>query len=283
MRVIDRYKEGKAVEVRAAALLRPDGTRETVKRSVLAEHVLKVSVDGVPMMRIVCTPTYLVDLVIGRLFTEGIIGGAEDVEEVSLDARGSHASVTLARKQAGIAPYAEEVVLSCGVDSRMGGRRRPPEERPAKVEPIPWEVEWVFAAARAFAGDSPLHRSTTGTHSCYLMVDGAIAVCCEDLGRHNAFDKVIGVALREGIDLRHSLIFSSGRLPVDMVMKAIRAGVPVLVTKAVPTEATVRLAREFDLTLVCQARPDSAVVYNDPAYRRHPGAAAPPAAIRAAS
>lgn len=165
----------------------------------------------------------------------------------------------------------------------MGGRRRSDESRPAKVKPIPWEVEWVFTAARTFAGDSPLHRSTTGTHSCYLMVDGAIVVCCEDLGRHNAFDKVIGVALREGIDLHHSLIFSSGRLPVDMVMKAIRAGVPVLVTKAVPTEATVRLAREFDLTLVCQARPDSAVVYNDPAYRRHRSGASAAPAIRAAS
>lgn len=283
MRVIDQYQEGGAVEARAAALLHPDGTRETVKRSVPAEHVLKVSVDGVPTMRVVCTPTYLVDLVIGRLFTEGIIGSTDDIEEVSLDASGSLASVTLAREQAGLAPYAEEVVLSCGVDSRLGGRRRSDEGRPAKVEPIPWEVEWVFAAARIFAGDSPLHRSTTGTHSCYLMVDGEIIVCCEDLGRHNAFDKVIGVALREGIDLRRALIFSSGRLPVDMVMKAIRAGVPVLVTKAVPTEATVRLAREFDLTLVCQARPDSAVVYNDPAYRRRQSGASMAPAIRAAS
>jgi len=75
---------------------------------------------------------------------------------------------------------------------------------------------------------------------------------------------VVGAALREGIDLRDALIFSSGRLPVDMVMKAIHAGVPILATKAVPTDETIRLAREFDLTLICQARPDSAVVYNDP-------------------
>ena len=71
-------------------------------------------------------------------------------------------------------------------------------------------------------------------------------------------------ALRQEIDLRQALVFSSGRLPVDMVMKAIRAGIPLLATKAVPTDETVRLAREFGLTLVCQARPDSAVVYHDP-------------------
>lgn len=78
----------------------------------------------------------------------------------------------------------------------------------------------VFAAARAFAEDSPLHKATTGTHSCYLVLGGTVTICREDLGRHNAFDKVVGAALREGIDLRDALIFSSGRLPVDMVMKA---------------------------------------------------------------
>lgn len=74
----------------------------------------------------------------------------------------------------------------------------------------------------------------------------------------------MGAALRADIDLRNALVFSSGRLPVDMVMKAIRAGIPILATKAVPTDETIRLAREFGLTLICQARPDSVVVYNDP-------------------
>ncbi|WP_295999717.1 formate dehydrogenase accessory sulfurtransferase FdhD, partial [uncultured Adlercreutzia sp.] len=83
-------------------------------------------------------------------------------------------------------------------------------------------------------------------------------------GRHNAFDKVVGVALREGIDLRDVMVYSSGRLPVDMVMKAIRAGIPILATKAVPTDETIRLARKYRLTLLCQARPDSVLIYHDP-------------------
>ncbi len=81
-----------------------------------------------------------------------------------------------------------------------------------------------------------------------------MTICREDLGRHNAFDKVVGAACARA-SICGTLIFSSGRLPVDMVMKAIHAGVPILATKAVPTDETIRLAREFDLTLICQARP----------------------------
>ena len=109
-----------------------------------------------------------------------------------------------------------------------------------------------------------MHKRTCGAHSCYLASEDKMLLRREDIGRHNAFDKIIGAALREGIDLSRSIIFTSGRTPVDMVQKAIRSGIPVLVTKAVPTDVTVSLARQYGLTLICQARPDSFGVYNDP-------------------
>lgn len=245
-----------------------DGSREPVRRAVLAEHAMEVTVNTVPTLRMVCTPDHLVDLVVGRLYTEGIISGADDIAELYLCGQGTRASVVLDCRRADFSPprggdRAQLLHRQPGVQPVLHERRRPDA-----VTPIPWEADWVFAAARAFAEDAPLHRTTTGTHSCYLVLGGTVVTCREDLGRHNAFDKVVGAALREGIDLRDALIFSSGRLPVDMVMKAIRAGVPILATKAVPTDETIRLAREFDLTLICQARPDSALVYNDPWGRR---------------
>lgn len=133
-----------------------------------------------------------------------------------------------------------------------------------KVQPISWEPSWVFALARTFADDSPMHRATSGAHSCYLGVGDQLLYCCEDLGRHNAFDKVIGCALMDGVDLRQAIVFSSGRLPVDMVLKAIRSGIPVVATKATPTDMTIDLAKRYDLTLICQARPDSMKIYNNP-------------------
>ena len=115
-----------------------------------------------------------------------------------------------------------------------------------------------------------MHRRTFGAHSCFLSVGEEILYCCEDLGRHNAFDKVIGCALQDHVDLSQAVIYTSGRLPVDMVTKAIKASIPVLVSKAVPTDLTVELARRFDLTLICAARPDSMKVYHDPTWERTP-------------
>lgn len=75
---------------------------------------------------------------------------------------------------------------------------------------------------------------------------------------------MIGDGLINEIDLLRSTIFSSGRMPTDMALKAIRAGIPIFVTKAVPTNETIELAQRYNLTLICSAHKDSMVVYNDP-------------------
>ena len=197
MHVIDRYREEDAVATCEGARLRPDGTREPVRRAVLAEHAMEVTVNTVPTLRMVCTPDHLVDLVVGRLFTEGIIAGADDIAEVYLCEQGTRASVVLDCHRADFSRRGVETVPSCCTGNRVYNQYFTSDGRPAAVTPIPWEADWVFAAARAFAGDTPLHRATTGTHSCYLVLGGTVVTCREDLGRHNAFDKVVGAALRE--------------------------------------------------------------------------------------
>ena len=95
------------------------------------------------------------------------------------------------------------------------------------------------------------------------MQDGAVRFCCEDIGRHNALDKAIGRALLDGLDLSRCVLFSSGRIPADMMEKAIRARVPVLVSNAVPTAQAVDLARRYRVVLICSARRDSMNVFSD--------------------
>lgn len=76
MNVIDRYREGEPVELCEGELLTPAGLAGDAARGVLVEHAMEVTVNTVPTMRVVCTPDHLVDLVVGRLYTEGIVGGA---------------------------------------------------------------------------------------------------------------------------------------------------------------------------------------------------------------
>ncbi|WP_165247352.1 formate dehydrogenase accessory sulfurtransferase FdhD [Adlercreutzia sp. ZJ141] len=264
MDVIDRHIEEEVTASYKVRCVSADGAEVGENATVLVEHNLDVFVNEILTMRIVCTPNHLVDLVVGRLFSEGVIVGVGDVESVYLCEHGTRARVILRDRVADFSKTGVNTVPSCCTGNKSYNHYFDADDAPEKVVPIAWERSWVFAAARAFAQDSPLHKRTFGTHSCYVLIGGNIVCCREDLGRHNAFDKALGAALRTGVDLRQAMIFSSGRIPVDMVMKAIRAGVPMLVTKAVPTDATIELARAYNLTLICSARPDSMRVCHDP-------------------
>ncbi len=268
METIDRSQEIAGTEDYGAQVYRADGTTEFANFPVQAEHTLDVYIDGRLSMRIVCSPDHLIELVIGRLFTEGIIDSADDIDLVHLCEYSTKARVLLKEHRQQIKEVTAPVVPSCCTGNKVFASVERDAADLVPVKPIEWDPAWIFNLAQAFAQDTPMHRSTFGAHSCFLASGDKILYCCEDLGRHNAFDKVIGCALRDHVDLRSSIIFSSGRLPVDMVTKAIRSGIPVLASKAVPTDLTIELAKRFDLTLICAAHPDSMKVYNDPRWGR---------------
>ena len=85
----------------------------------------------------------------------------------------------------------------------------------------------------------------------------------EDIGRHNALDKCIGYALLEQLELSECILFTTGRVPTDMVQKVIAAGIPVLASKAVPTDQAIELAKKYRLNLICRAWPDRIEIYHD--------------------
>lgn len=149
------------------------------------------------------------------------------------------------------------------IDELISGRTFT-ERQPLKILPsIRYKDSWVFDMADEMAKGMPLHRETWSTHSCFLYQEGKLLFACEDISRHNAVDKVIGYAIRGKIELHKCAIYSSGRVPTDMVEKAIRAGIPILVSKGAPTVDAVELARKYHLTLICSARPDQVKLFTD--------------------
>jgi len=241
-----------------------DGRVALDEAPVQVEHALDVAIDGRLAFKVVCSPSNLVDLALGRLLTEGLISGPDDVASASLAEDASRVDVELARKTLLDVPAFEQVpTTGTGGATYAAAVCAPPLE---PVKPISWDPAWIRALAEHFARDTPMHKKTHGAHSCSLAVDGDVLCCREDLGRHNAFDKVVGHALRTGIDLSHAVLLTSGRVPVDMVSKAIRARVPLLVSAAVPTNLTIRMALRYRLTLVgLKDWPASFTVYSHPA------------------
>ena len=231
---------------------------------VQAECLLEVYVNDEPAMRLTCSASMLAELAVGRLFTEGLIASADEVEALSVCEHSMRADVYLADRARALAPAKAEAVPTCCTGNRTlvdwaGAAGLAP------LAPVPWDEAAVFSLARVFAEDRTSHAKTRGSHSAMLStLDGEVLVTGEDIGRHNAFDKCIGWALINGVDLGACMLFTSGRVPTDMATKAVRARIPILISKAVATDRTAELARQYGLTLICSAQPASFDVLNDP-------------------
>ena len=239
MQIMDQFGAAPGAE----SVRMPDGT----ERTLAAEHAAAILVNEQPAFRVVCTPELLPQLALGRLLTEGWINSADEVERVAVCAQGLKISVQLRHPLAAAEQAGQEVPSCCTDNLTLASPVRLPPLAPVPQRKIP--AAWVDALADAMGQGLPLYRATHAVHSCLLLRAGRILYRCEDLGRHNALDKVVGCALTEGVPLAECVLFTSGRVPVDMVRKAIRAGVPALVSKSMPTVQSLELAEEYGLKL----------------------------------
>lgn len=242
------------------------GTVKKVFDALQEESLLKVYVNDILTMQLGCSANHLVELVVGRLFTEGMIRSEDEIDSMSICEKSMRAEVYLKDRKADLSNHTIETTPTCCTNNKTLNNFFGTGEPLKPVKPIAWTPEWIFRLTDAFAKDKTIHKKTNGTHSAYLATPDKILCVREDIGRHNAFDKAIGWALNYDVDLTKCAMFTSGRVPTDMVTKAIRAHIPILISKAVATDKTVQIARKFNLTLICSAHTDAIDIMCDPSH-----------------
>lgn len=267
MYINEQYHDLPLLETKEYRFISRDGQLISKQEQILKEHLIDVYLNDHLTMKLVCLPQYLTELVLGRLLTERIIDSISDIEQIYICEYGKRAKVYLNKTSKTLPQNTEnnlfiEITPTCCTGNHILNDYFVSRQLPKPVTSINWKPDWIFQMADAFADGMPIHSTTFATHSCLLARNGQILFSCEDIGRHNALDKVIGYALRNQIDLRECIVYSSGRIPTDMAMKAIYAQIPILASKASPTVEAIELAKEYHLTLICAARRDRMKVFS---------------------
>jgi FdhD protein len=201
-----------------------------------------------PYRTLVASPGMTEELALGHIFVEGLIGSPDEVEKIVVEP--NRVSVALTRPvDIRRISAARDAVLTtaCGStpliqagDAYLG-----------KVKPIKVDPSLVHDIMGVLNERSKVFRETGGTHSALLYREGeGVVAFSEDVGRHNALDKVIGAAFMRNVVLSECILASSGRLAGEMVLKAARARIPVVCSVSAPLLSGIRIAEEAGITLI---------------------------------
>jgi FdhD protein len=242
--------------------IKPDGVRTRVARAVAVERPIAIEFNGIGYAVMMATPADLEDFATGFALSERLIGDAGDVIDIDHHetAGGDILRVTLS-------PHCAEHVFararhrvsesSCGL---CGIENLEQALRPLPAVSGGGEIDEtvIFKAIAALREHQPLNRATGAVHAAVrCRADGSIVAVREDVGRHNAFDKLIGAMRRAGEEWDGGFALLSSRCSYELVEKAALAGCPMLVTLSAATDLAIDRARTCGLRLIVLARPDA--------------------------
>jgi FdhD protein len=238
-------------------------------RSVPEETPIAFSYEGAAYAVMMATPADLVDFAVGFSLSEQIIASPQEIEtlETVSTEEGILLRMTLAEKPA-CAYWKRRRRLAgpsgcglCGLESLAEAARMPPRVSGGISVP----AATICEVMPALSASQPLGRATRALHAAALWLprEGIVAAR-EDVGRHNALDKLIGAVSRDGISARAGAVLLTSRVSVEMVQKTAVLGTPILVAVSAPTALAVRVAEAAGITLVAVARQDGFEVFSHP-------------------
>ena len=232
------------------------GRFQEVKAEVVREQPLTVYVNGERFLTLLCSPFDLEPLILGYLWMEKVIAGLDEVTGLSVSEVDGRADVTLTR--AVTLPTERILTSGCGggITFRIDPRLFPRVRSTLKVKP-----EALAARLHDLLRDARHYHASRGIHGAALADADRVLLVAEDVGRHNAVDKLKGLALLRGLPTDDRILLSTGRVSSEMLLKAARMGVPLIASRTSPTEMAVALAEQLGVTVVGYLRGESLNLY----------------------
>jgi FdhD protein len=235
-----------------------NGSFEYTDDLLALEKKVRISVNGKETLSLYCTPHMVKELVVGLMMTEGIIKGNWCAERMGIE-YGEEIRVDIPA-EGEVSTEGKTITSGC-----IGGVTFEKKEETATIQD-PFTItrsslKYIF---NDFHSRSELYKLTGCIHSAALS-DGRVILCfAEDIGRHNAVDKVIGYAILEQIPFSGKIMLASGRISSEIASKCSRWGIPILATRTAPTHLAVEIADKRGVTVVGFVRGNRFNVYTHP-------------------
>ena len=248
-----------------------EGEVHPVDDSLAVEEPLEIRVNGAPVTVTMRTPGNDLELAAGFLLTEGILEKHEDIASIRATVPDGAIKSNIVEVMLTDAQFGAEVfqrnffaASSCGICGKASieairNRNLTPPNQEFRIAP-----EILCRLPEQLRAEQAVFDRTGGLHAAALFTaEGDLIALREDIGRHNAVDKLVGWALMEGrVPLRESVLMVSGRGGFEIIQKALAGGIPVVASVSAPSSLGVKLARELGLTLIGFLRGHRFVVYS---------------------
>jgi FdhD protein len=238
---------------------------QKMKDYVAEEKPLNIFLNKTHYATIFCSPSNLKELAVGHLLSEGVVKLVEEIEEISFKGEGVcrvklKANIDLEKRLELLTHFSRVIFSACGSSSLYDSGKLPKITSNLKVR-----AEVILNGVSRLNSIAETFRKTGGVHAAAIYKSGGDLVAfAEDVGRHNAVDKAIGIGALNETDFGECFLTLSGRLTGDIVLKAARVGLPIVASLAAAIDSGIAVAKDVGLTLIGFVRGKRMNIYNFP-------------------
>jgi FdhD protein len=228
-----------------------DGCSSTVEDLVTKEYPLSIVFNNKELVTMLCSPIDLNYLAVGFLASEGLIKSRDEIKRLVVNKKTGMAWVETTEdvRPDGEVIFKRFISSGCGRGASFYHISDIEDKKP-NISKISISAVKVSALMKDFQHSSQTFQATGGVHSAALYGDDKVLVFAEDIGRHNAIDKIFGRCMLEGIDISGRIIITSGRISSEILLKVAKRKIPILISRSAPTDLGVQIAQDLGITLI---------------------------------
>ena len=228
---------------------------------VIDESRINIFLNGAKTISMMCIPKDQEAHAIGFLMSENVISGVDDIINIEIKNEGLDVYVNANINEDSLKNLYKEKTLTSGCGGGVTGNIAGSVEVPFNQVSMSITPLTISTEVKKFYDDSELYELTGCVHKAMIYLEDGRTITAEDIGRHNAIDKVIGKCKLDKLDTRKSVLFVSGRLSSEMVVKAVMHRIPIVVSRTAPTHLGVTTANKHGITLIGFARGKKMNIY----------------------